>query len=136
MNFATRLTAAATLALLSGNLAAHAGPGWAGADRETTRVVIENVGWDPIETVNISSSSSSEWGRDLLGERMIPRGRQETFTRGAHHRDCFFDIRVIYETGEEQRMNRANLCGDVKISVSEFEIELHGGRGRGDDRSF
>ena len=61
--------------------------------------------------VFVSASDEADWGDDILGVSVLPPGESvfiyfTRFTAGS----CLYDIRVIYEDGDEGYLYKVNLC--------------------------
>jgi hypothetical protein len=63
-----------------------------------------------INEVYVGASNSKSWGRDLLGDGVLPNGNRLdiTFSQGAA--ECQWDIRVVYDDGDEAEFMQVNLC--------------------------
>jgi hypothetical protein len=74
-----------------------------------------------ITHVHVSASDDNEWGEDILGRDVL--GPQESvliqFSRyDGEAGKCFYDIRVIGNTGGEGLMPRVNLCTTSTVTFS------------------
>jgi hypothetical protein len=62
-----------------------------------------------ISEVYVSSSRLDSWGRDLLGNNVLPSGQSLNVVLPAGQ--CRNDIRVVYQTGAAQEQRNINTCG-------------------------
>ncbi|MEI8145059.1 MAG: hypothetical protein WCH83_06320 [Alphaproteobacteria bacterium] len=71
-----------------------------------------------IDEVYVSASSRSEWGRDILGDGVLPAGQRRniTFPRGT--RACNFDVKVVFTNGGNAEASNLNLCEITVITVT------------------
>jgi len=70
-----------------------------------------------IMTLNVSPSSSTRWGPDILGREVLGDGEQAEVTFDRNEDQCSWDIRVTYDDGTNNDMRGVNLC-----EVSEVEF--------------
>lgn len=66
-----------------------------------------------LERFYATDVGTNSWGPDLLGDGVIPPGRQQRLepTRGQQRRGfCRFDIRVTFANGEAVERRGVNLC--------------------------
>jgi hypothetical protein len=72
---------------------------------------IENDSFSYIYEVYVAPSSSSYWGRDLLGSGVLGPGERENITfNPAFGNTCYYDILVVNGNGLQTRKNYVNLC--------------------------
>ena len=71
-----------------------------------------------IVTLNVSPSSSSQWGPDILGREVLANGEdaEVTFDRDEDH--CNYDIRVTYDDGTENDERGINLCETTEVEFT------------------
>jgi hypothetical protein len=114
--FRTSIAAAAAVAgLLSAN-AASAYERW---------VDIFNAGNSAIYSVYITHVDDDSYGRDLLGNYMIPAGGDMRVEPDVHSGYCRFDILITYETGEEVPLWGVNLCEVTEIYTDGRRWEIY-----------
>ena len=70
-----------------------------------------------IVTMNVSPSSSSRWGQDILGREVLANGEQAAVSFDNDEDQCVFDIRVTYDDGTANDERGVNLC---EVSTVEF----------------
>jgi hypothetical protein len=70
-----------------------------------------------INEIYVSASSQRNWGRDLLGENVLPNGRVFNVTFSADTSECAWDILIVYADGDRSEFRRADLCRISRITV-------------------
>ena len=73
-------------------------------------VDVVNNGGSAIYSVYITNVDDRSYGRDLLGNYMIPAGYQQRLEPDYNNGYCRFDVLITYETGHEVAMWGVNLC--------------------------
>ena len=73
-------------------------------------VDVVNNGSSAIYSVFITNVDDRSYGRDLLGNYMIPAGYQQRLEPDINNGYCRFDVLITYETGHEVAMWGVNLC--------------------------
>jgi hypothetical protein len=71
-----------------------------------------------IDEVYVSPSSSNDWGRDILGEGVLPSGNRRNVRFSQRTRACQFDLRVVFENGRRSEAGNLNLCEISTITVT------------------
>ena len=71
-----------------------------------------------IATVEVSPSSSSDWGRDILGDDVLPNGRTLPVSFNNRTTACKFDLCVTFSDGDQGVMNNVDLCTVSTINVA------------------
>lgn len=71
-----------------------------------------------VDEVYVSASSSNNWGRDILGEGVMPSGTRRNITFPQRTSVCQFDLRVVFAGGQKSEANNLNLCEVTTITVS------------------
>ena len=71
-----------------------------------------------IVTLNVSPSSSNQWGPDILGREVLANGEdaEVTFDRDEDH--CNYDIRVTYDDGTANDERGINLCEITEVEFT------------------
>ena len=71
-----------------------------------------------IVTLNVSPSSSNQWGPDILGREVLAIGEdaEVTFDRDEDH--CNYDIRVTYDDGTANDERGINLCETTEVEFT------------------
>ena len=71
-----------------------------------------------IVTLNVSPSSSSQWGPDILGREVLANGEdaEVTFDRDEDH--CNYDIRVTYDDDTANDERGINLCEITEVEFT------------------
>jgi hypothetical protein len=72
-------------------------------------LTLVNRSGQPINEVYVSSSQSTTWGEDRLGERTLPPGRAAHVGLG-HVPGCTFDVLVVYDDASREERDRVDLC--------------------------
>jgi hypothetical protein len=70
-----------------------------------------------INEIYVGPSSSPNWGRDLLGRNVLPNGRNFDVRFPSTSQECQWDIKVVYEDGDESQFMRVNLCRVSTVSL-------------------
>ena len=90
------------------------GSAQAASDQDFT--LVNRTGYE-IDEVYVSNSASRNWGRDVLGQDVLPNGRQTDILFPAGTRGCDWDIRVVYSDRESAEWRRVNLCSISKVTL-------------------
>jgi hypothetical protein len=70
-----------------------------------------------INEVYVGASSSSSWGRDVLGNNVL-RHQQDMNIRFARNtRACAWDIKVVYADGDVSEFRQVNLCSVSRVAL-------------------
>ncbi|MBO6717026.1 MAG: hypothetical protein JJ913_03610 [Rhizobiaceae bacterium] len=83
-------------------------------------VYINNDGWTPIYSVEISHVDDRYWGPDLLGPHIIEVGDYMMVEPVNPEGYCLFDVRITFDTGEVTYMEAVDLCRETDIVADEF----------------
>jgi hypothetical protein len=70
-----------------------------------------------INEVYVGPSSSPNWGRDLLGRNVLPNGNVFSVRFPQNHPECQWDIKVVYDDGDESQFMRVNLCRVSRVNL-------------------
>jgi hypothetical protein len=68
-----------------------------------------------INEVYVSSSNDSQWGRDRLGQGVLPAGQAFVIRLPAGM--CVNDLRVVYANGQSLERRRVNTCALTDLRV-------------------
>ena len=101
----------AAAAILAGTFAANT------ASAYERWIDVVNSGNAAIYSVYISNVDDRSYGRDLLGNSMIPAGYQARVQPDVTNGYCRFDVLVTYETGEKITLWGVNLCEATTINT-------------------
>lgn len=93
-------------------VAGFALPAAAQSDNPDFRV--NNRGAMPINEIYVSSSADPNWGRDLLGENVLPVGN--AFLVQLPAGQCVNDIRIVWSNGQAQERRQVNTCNLTDIA--------------------
>jgi len=103
----------ATLAMLALVLL----PGAAFAQAQQDFQLINNTGYT-INEIYVGSSADTNWGRDLLGANVLRDGQTFNVRFAAGTQGCLWDIRIVYEDGDNAEMRQINLCQVSRIFLT------------------
>jgi hypothetical protein len=70
-----------------------------------------------INEIYVGPSSSPNWGRDLLGRNVLPNGRSFDVRFPGGHPECLWDIKVVYDDGDQSQFMRVDLCRVSRVSL-------------------
>ena len=109
----------AAVALTAGLVAANA------ASAFERWVDIVNSGNSAIYSVFITNVDDRSYGRDLLGNYMIPAGYEMRVEPEVNNGYCRFDVLITYETGQEITLWGVNLCEATTIYTNgrNFDVD-------------
>jgi hypothetical protein len=79
-----------------------------GTARQNFSVV--NATGHVVMTLNVSPSSESEWGPDILGAEVLQPGQTGQVVFDRAESQCAYDIKVTYNDGDTSEMRNINLC--------------------------
>ncbi len=78
---------------------------------------IQNSTGQTITHLYISSTSTSQWGRDILGAGVLPDGQSRHITFSGFGNQCTFDIKARTADGEDHTMMNQNLCEITDLTM-------------------
>lgn len=78
--------------------------------------LINRTGYQ-IDEVYVSRVRNRDWGHDVMGRRTLGDGRSVDITFDAPDRACRWDLKVVYNDGDEAVWNDLNLCDINKVSL-------------------
>jgi len=70
-----------------------------------------------INEIYVSSANDRNWGRDLLGDNTLAEGRQFNVRFRPSTRACNWDIKVVYDDGENSEFRGVNLCQVSRVTL-------------------
>jgi hypothetical protein len=70
-----------------------------------------------INELYVGPTSSDNWGPDILGTGTLPNGRQVAITFPARSSECMWDMKVVYDDGDQTEWRNVNLCSISRISL-------------------
>lgn len=70
-----------------------------------------------IKEVYVGPTSSSSWGRDVLGQDTLPNGRSVDIRFNRSASTCQWDLKVVYTDGDETEWRNVNLCSISRITL-------------------
>jgi hypothetical protein len=70
-----------------------------------------------VATLNVSPTSESEWGPDILGQDVLQPGQTAAVVFDRAETQCNYDVRATYDDGDTTDMRNVNLCqvGTVQL---------------------
>jgi hypothetical protein len=80
-------------------------------------VDVVNSGNAAIYSIFITNVDDGSYGRDLLGNQMIPAGYEMRVEPDVTNGYCRFDVKITYETGAEVTLWGVNLCEAMTIKT-------------------
>ena len=107
----TRFAAAAAAALM---LAAPAGV-LAQAKQAFT---LHNKTGYTIEQVYVSPTTTDDWEEDILGSDVLNNGQRVEIDFERSEKSCVWDLKVVYDDGEEAEWDGFNLCEVSIVAIS------------------
>lgn len=78
--------------------------------------VVNRTGYQ-IDEVYVGASSSRSWGKDLMGRGSLGDGERVDITFPNRTTNCKFDIKVVYNDGDEAEWGGVNLCSVSKVNL-------------------
>jgi hypothetical protein len=86
-------------------------------DRQDRRMVIVNESGRVIREFYATNTGVNKWGRDLLGDKVIPPGQRFAFNFDDGTGYCMFDFRAVLDNGRPVERYRVNVCEYVAWTV-------------------
>ena len=71
-----------------------------------------------VVTLNVSPSSSNNWGPDILGREVLANGESAEITLDRDEEQCMWDIRATYDDGDTGDWRNINLCETTTITLT------------------
>ncbi|NKC32917.1 hypothetical protein [Falsiroseomonas selenitidurans] len=102
--------------LLAAFAAACLSPSGAQAQGRQDFTMINRTGYQ-IDQIYVGPSSSPNWGRDLLGQNVLVNGRSFNVTFPGRSSECLWDIKLVYNDGDQSELRQANLCRISRITL-------------------
>jgi hypothetical protein len=103
--------------LLAATFATLAATGAAFAQAQQNFALINRTGHQ-INEVYVSPTTSRNWGRDILGEGVMPTGTRRNITFPRQTQACMFDLKIVYDDGEPSEVSGVNLCEVSNVSLT------------------
>jgi hypothetical protein len=89
------------------------------AQAEDRRVRIINATHHTIVRFYASNSSTTQWGRDHLGEAVLPSGQAHVFDFDDGSGACLFDFKAVFDDGDELTRSQVNVCQITEYRYTE-----------------
>ncbi len=79
---------------------------------------IHNNSGHTVVTLNVSPTSSNQWGPDILGRDVLANGESAQVTFDRNEDQCIWDIRATYNDGDSGDWRGINLCETTDVSLT------------------
>jgi hypothetical protein len=99
-----------------GALAALGTAGSAQAQSRLDFTLVNRTGYQ-INEVYAGPVSSSSWGRDIMGQEVLPNGRSLNIRFNRSASTCNWDLKVVYDDGDETEWRNVNLCSISRVTL-------------------
>ncbi|MFH5927233.1 hypothetical protein [Roseomonas xinghualingensis] len=109
-----RATAVAALALAA--LPFLGSPGRAQPQSHLDFKLVNRTGYQ-IDQVFVGRSDSTSWENDVLGRRVLSDGRFLNIRFNPNSRSCHWDLKVIYNDGDQGQWSRLNLSNISQVTL-------------------
>lgn len=100
--------------LTAGSLLCFAGTAAYAGKQDFT--LFNNTGYT-VDKVFVSSVGKKTWGGDILGTGSLDDGNKVDITFDDDARGCQYDMKVVYDDGDEATWSDVNLCELSKIHI-------------------
>ena len=70
-----------------------------------------------ISEVYVSSASSNDWEEDVMGSDVLANNESVDIEFEQGSKGCQWDMKVVYDDGEEAVWENLNLCSTSKVSL-------------------
>ncbi|MCA3255391.1 MAG: hypothetical protein INF91_07235 [Alphaproteobacteria bacterium] len=70
-----------------------------------------------INEVYVSPSKSKSWEEDVMGKDVLEDGERVDITFSRKEKTCLWDLKVVYDDGEEAEWDGFDLCETSKIAI-------------------
>jgi len=70
-----------------------------------------------ISEVYVSSASSNDWEEDVMGSDVLANSESVDIEFEQGSKGCQWDMKVVYDDGEEAVWENLNLCSTSKVSL-------------------
>lgn len=78
--------------------------------------IVNRTGYQ-IDEVYVGASTSRSWGKDLMGRGSLEDGAKLNVSFPNRTTACSFDIKVVYNDGDEAEWSQVNLCQVSKVNL-------------------
>lgn len=79
---------------------------------------LNNRSGHTVVTLNVSPSSSNNWGPDILGRDVLANGESVEISFDRNEDECVWDIRATYDDGDTGDWRGINLCETTEINLT------------------
>lgn len=104
------------IALRLSLLAAAFTPGLALAQAKQDFTLVNRTGYQ-IDEVYVGPVSQSHWGEDVMGKDSIGDGESADISFNGGSNACKWDIKVVYNDGDESEFRGVNLCNTSRVTL-------------------
>jgi hypothetical protein len=70
-----------------------------------------------INEVYVSSAATNDWEEDVLGKDQLENGERAAIEFERDASGCNWDLKVVYDDGEEAEWGRLNLCSISSVTL-------------------
>lgn len=79
---------------------------------------IHNNSGHTVVTLNVSPTSSNDWGPDILGVDVLANGESAEISFDRSEDQCVWDLRATYDDGDTGDWRGINLCETTDINLT------------------
>lgn len=90
-----------------------------GTARQNFSVV--NATGHVVMNLNVSPTSESHWGPDILGSQVLQSGQTGQVVFDRAESQCNYDLRVTYDDGDTSEMRNVDLCQTATVRLVDQE---------------
>lgn len=78
--------------------------------------IVNRTGYQ-IDEVYVGPVSQRHWGEDVMGKDAIADGDSADITFNGGSKACKWDIKVVYNDGDESEFREVNLCNVSRVTL-------------------
>jgi hypothetical protein len=78
--------------------------------------LVNRTGYE-ISEVYVGPTSSSSWGRDILGQDTLPNAQTVNIGFNRNASTCMWDVKVVYSDRDETEWRNVNLCNISRMTL-------------------
>lgn len=79
-------------------------------------VIVNQTGYT-LDQLYVSPTKSDEWEEDVLGKDVLANGESTKIVFDRSETTCNWDIKVVYDDGEDAVWEKIDLCKTEKITI-------------------
>ncbi|MBB5693398.1 hypothetical protein [Muricoccus pecuniae] len=91
-------------------------PSMAEAQSRLDFTLVNRTGYE-INEVYVGPTSSSSWGRDIMGQGTLADGRSVDVQFSPSAATCEWDMKVVYADGDQSEWRKMNLCSISRVTL-------------------